>query len=87
MEVDPAACKSVDIRVEGWGEDWVTDESDVDLTALKTAEEMEKQFGISKHDIQNWCRRHPDKVPVRGKRGNRNLYLVRDVLRYWAAKR
>jgi hypothetical protein len=75
-----------DIKAEDWNEKWVSDDRDLNPTALLTAAEIAERFGLSRHDIQNWSHRHPDKVPVRGKRGNRNLYMVRDVLLYRSKK-
>ncbi len=59
----------------------------IDVNEVKTAAEIAGQFGLAAYDIQNWHRRHPDLLPVVGKRGNKNLYLVGDVIRYVAGRR
>lgn len=87
MEVDPTACDRVDDLM--WADPdtkWVADNSPLDLDALMTAPELVERFGLAKHDIQNWSRRYPDSIPVMGKKGNKNLYRVRDVLRYRASQ-
>lgn len=83
-DVDPAACRLVDARMIEFGEGWVATggEDPVDVNAVKTATEIATQFGFSPWDIQNWHRRHPDKVPCLGKRNGKNLYRVGDVLAF-----
>jgi hypothetical protein len=83
LEVDERACMSVDIKVEDWGDGWVTDERPVDPNRLMTAREIADQFGLTVYNIRDWSRRHPDLVPkniVEGK----VLFRLGDVLRYRA---
>lgn len=86
MHIDSAACRAVDLRVETWGEKWITTQIG-DFDALMTASEIAENFGLAKHDIRNWTRRYPELVPVRGKRGNANLYRIRDVMIFHAKNR
>lgn len=68
-----------------FGEGWVATngEDPVDVNSVKTAGEIAEQFGFNAWDIQNWHRRHPDKVPLMGKRKDgKNLYRVGDVLAF-----
>jgi hypothetical protein len=86
LALDERACMRADIKAEDWGDGWVTDTREIDPSALRTAAEIAEQFGLAPYDIQNWSRRHPDRIPVCGKAGNKNLYRVGDVLRYRAKK-
>ena len=88
-ECDDQACRLVDARMIEFGEGWVATggEDPVDVHAVKTAGEIAKQFGFNPWDIQNWHRRHPEKVPVVGKKPDgKNLYRVGDVLAYQAMR-
>lgn len=85
MQVNPAACKAVDIRVDTWGESWVTDEREVDLDKLMTAGEIAERFGLKPHNIRDWARRHPERITTH-KQGSKTLFQVREVLRYQSGK-
>lgn len=81
MELNPIACAAVDATVE----DWVSDDSPIEMDRYLSASEIANRFGLSAHNIRDWSRRHPDKVP-KHKMGGKALFLVRDVLKYQAAK-
>lgn len=83
LEVDPAACDAVDDQVWGWGEKWVVDDRPIDLDRLMSAGEIADRFGFNAHNIRDWARRHPDRIP-KHKRGGRSLFRLRDVLTYQA---
>jgi hypothetical protein len=84
LAVDERACMRADIKAEDWGEIWITADASADIDRNMTATEITERWGLGPHDIANWSRRHPDEIPVVGKRGNKNLYRVKDVLRYRA---
>lgn len=86
MAVAPAECKMVDHRMWECGEGWLSNDSELNLDSLKTASEIAQQFGLAIYDIQNWHKRHPDLIPVKGKWRGKNLYLVRDVVGYFSRR-
>jgi hypothetical protein len=84
---DEQTCNLVDARMAEFGQGWVCSDLVVDVNELKTCKEIADQFGFSPWDIQNWHQRHPDQIPLRGKKGNRNLFRVGDVLAYQVQQR
>lgn len=85
--MDPSTCDLVDARMVEFGQGWVCDNQVVDVNELKPAVEIAEQFGFHPWDIHNWHQRHPEEIPIRGKRGNKNLFRVGDVLAYQVQQR
>jgi len=83
MEVNPKACHAVDDELWAAGEEWVSDDRPFDLDSLMTAREIAERFGLSQQNVRDWARRHPEKITTH-KRGEKALYLLREVLAYRA---
>lgn len=81
-DVDAATCNLIDARMAEYGQGWITNDEIIDVNEIKPATEIAAQFGLQPWDIQNWSRRHPDRIPKRGMRRGRNLFRVGDVLAF-----
>ena len=89
MEVASEACHVVDGRMCEFGESWVCDDAVVNVEEWSTVADIYAQFGpgFEPWNVHLWASRHPDEVPLRGKRSGRNLYRVGDVLAYQVSLR
>ena len=87
QEVDPAACRRVDILMARCGEGWIKagGGDPVDPDRLMTAQDVAGELGYNSWDITNWSRRHPEKIP-KYKQGTRILFRIGDVMAFQAAQ-
>lgn len=88
-EIDPLECRFLDAQMEDMGEGWVvaSDRSTdpPDLNRLMSAGEIAAEYGLTRHWIYDWARRHPDKIQ-KHKAGGRVLFRLGEVLRYQAQR-
>lgn len=83
LECAPEACRLVDARMVEFGESWVCGDSQVDVNRFMSAKEIADEFGFQPWNIQDWARRHPDKVR-KYKVGRNVLFRLGDVLSFQA---
>ncbi|MBF4194610.1 hypothetical protein [Mycolicibacterium phlei] len=84
MEVDPQTCRLIDARMVAYGQKWITSDVVVDVERLVTAQEVAEQFDINPWNVHDWARRHPDKIPRRGKKNGKTLFRLGDIIAYQA---
>lgn len=85
MQLDPAACREVDLVMVRAGQNWVCDETVIDPDELVTAAQVEERHGIREFQVRYLARRYG--VDVRGRSGKANLYRLGDILSARAAKK
>lgn len=78
-EVDPVACAQVDAVAQAAGQQWVSDDTVVDVDELLTAQEIEARHGVREWAVRARARRRG--VMARGKRGGAKLYRLGDILK------
>ena len=83
QEVDPAACRRVDILMARCGEGWIKagGGDPVDADRLMSAGDIADELGYGVWDVTNWARRHPDRIPVY-RRGRSVRYRIGDVMKF-----
>lgn len=85
LEECPTRCLTVDELMFQYGQEWITDDSVIDVNEYVTAKQIWQRFGISDWNIRDWARRNPDEIRTR-KVGGKRLFLLGDILRHQARR-